>query len=268
MHGRKWTDHLLALHQAVSEVVLTSSREVGAARNPKGDAVRLFDLAANRAAIDYLKQLDVALVLDSEETGRQKLGSGEPQARVVLDPVDGSDNWARGLPCSALSCAVLAPGAQLRPDCVEAGIVGPVGEARPWWAEAGRGAWKGTTRLATSGVTRIVDAMISVELNHWPPPPALARLLAEARGVRSYGCASHALALVASGATDAHIDIRGRLTAESYLAGAFLVIQAGGCALGSDGAPVAAVRGLTDGAALIAAATRELCETIVDGLRP
>jgi fructose-1,6-bisphosphatase/inositol monophosphatase family enzyme len=105
-----------------------------------------------------------------------------------------------------------------------------------------------------------------VELNHFAPPPALAKITADARAVRSYGCASAALSLVARGATDAHIDIRGRVTAESYLAGARLLLEAGGYVATLDGTPLPAERDLTDGMCLIATSSRELCNEIVDRL--
>jgi fructose-1,6-bisphosphatase/inositol monophosphatase family enzyme len=109
--------------------------------------------------------------------------------------------------------------------------------------------------------------MISVELNHHAPSPGLTRLMAAARGVRCYGCASRALSLVAEGATDAHVDARGRLTAESYLAAARLVIEAGGWVVGLDGASLAVAESLTNRVSLVAASSRELCDEIVEVLR-
>lgn len=265
--AHRWTAHLRALHRATGKAVLRAGLGGAGTFNAKGDEVKLFDLAADRAAVHHLEELHIPLILDSEEAGQRKLGPGEPEARVVLDPVDGSDNWARGLPSSALSCAVLSPDAPLRPDRAWAAIVGPFAEGLPWLAEAGEGAWRGETRITTSAVTRVVDALISVELNHFSPPPGVIRVMAEARGVRAHGCASCALAMVASGAADAHIDVRGRLTVESYLAGAFLVLEAGGRVVGVDGAPLRAAHGLTDRVRLVAAATPELCGEIVERLR-
>ena len=262
-----WTDLLVALHSEVRRVVQGSDRGAAGRTNAKGDDVRLFDLAANAAAVDVLKDSPVPLVIDSEESAPLEVGPGRPRHRLVLDPVDGSDNWARGLPLSALSCAVLPIDAPLHPDWVEAAMVGPLEEETPLIALKGSGAWRGSTRLAVSGVRNITDALISVELNHFSPSPGLARLMRRARGVRCYGCASRALSLVAVGATDAHVDVRARLTAESYLAAARLVIEAGGCVVGIDGPPLPAATMLTDGVCLIAAASRDLCDAIVECLR-
>jgi myo-inositol-1(or 4)-monophosphatase len=250
----------------VRRVVRGCDRGAAGRTNAKGDDVRLFDLAANAAAIDVLKDSPVALVIDSEESAPLEVGPGRPRHRLVLDPVDGSDNWARGLPLSALSCAVLPVDAPLHPDWVEAALVGPLEQDTPLIALKGSGAWRGKERLRTSGVRNVAGAMISVELNHHSPSPGLARLMAAARGVRCYGCASRAISLVAEGATDAHVDMRDRLTAESYLAAARLVIEAGGWVIGLGGEPLAAPESLTDRVSLVAASSRELCDKIVEVL--
>ncbi len=261
-----WTDLLVALHNEVRRVVQGCERGTAGRTNAKGDDVRLFDLAANAAAVDVLTASPAPLLIDSEEAEPLEVGPGRPRYRLVLDPVDGSDNWARKLPLSASSCAVLPVDSPLHPDWVEAAMVGPLEEETPLIALKGSGAWHGGRRLAVSSVQRIGDALISVELNHLVPPAGLASLVGQARGVRSYGCASRALALVAAGVIDAHVDVRGRLTAESYLPAARLVIEAGGCVGGIDGSRLRAVRSLTDGVALIAASSQSLRDEIVERL--
>ena len=258
-----WVARLHTLHRQVRSTVATVGRMTAGTRNAKGDDVKEFDLAANDAALAVIRGFRIPLVVDSEESGRLEIGSGAPRYRLVLDPVDGSDNWARGLPLSALSCAVLPVDAALHPDFVEAALVGPLEQDTPLIALKGAGAWHGNNRLETSHVGRIGEAVISFELNHHSPSPGLARLMADARGVRCYGCASRALSLVAMGASDAHVDVRRRLTAESYLAAARLVMEAGGWVAGIDGAPLAAPENLTDRVGLIAASSRELCAEIV-----
>ncbi len=258
-----WTEILSALHQSVRKAVLDADREAIGTRNAKGDDVKRFDLVANDAALAVFRETQLPVVVDSEESEPLETGSSTPRHRLVLDPVDGSDNWARGLPLSAFSCAVLPVDAPLHPDWVEAALVGQIEEEITLIAIKGSGAWCGKERLRTSGACNVAGAMISVELNHHSPSPGLARLMAAARGVRCYGCASRAISLVAEGATDAHVDVRGRLTAESYLAAARLVIEAGGWVAGLDGAPLAAPESLTDRVSLVAASSRQLCDEIV-----
>ncbi len=167
---------------------------------------------------------------------------------------------------SAVSCAVLPIDAPLHSDWVEAALVGPLDEQAPLIALKGSGAWQGDRPLETSKQRDLNEAMISIELNHSSSSPGLGRLTAAARGVRSYGSASRALCLVAAGATDAHVDARGRLTVESYLAAARLVVEAGGWVVALDGGPLAAAENLTDRVRLVAASSRELCDEIVEFL--
>ena len=261
-----WVERFLMLHRQVRDAVVESRRVKSGARNAKGDDVNLFDIAANDAALAALRKLKLPVVVDSEESGQQKIGSGTPRHRLVLDPVDGSDNWAQGLPLSGLSCAVLPIDAPLHPDSVEAALVGALNYETPLTALMGSGAWRGKENLRTSGIRNVGGAMISAELNHHSPSPGLARLMTATRGVRCYGCASHAISLVAEGAIDAHVDERARLTAESYLAAARLVIEAGGWVTGLDGGPLAAPKNLTDRVSLVAASSQELCAEIVEVL--
>jgi len=254
---------LLLLHRQVRSAVAKADRAGTGSKNAKGDGVKRFDLAANDAALAVLEEFKLSLVVDSEESERQKIGSGTSRHRLVLDPVDGSDNWASGLPLSCVSCAVLPADAPLHLDWVEAALVGPLDQNTPLIAIKSSGVWRGNDRLETSQVHNISEAMISVELNHYSPSPGLARLMATARGVRCYGCASRALSLIVEGATDAHVDVRGLLTAESYLAAARLVIEAGGWVAGLDGAPLTTSENLTHRVSLIAASSKKLCDEIV-----
>jgi len=160
-------ERLLTLHRQVRRAVAKADHSGTGSKNAKGDDVKRFDLVANDAALNVLEEFQLPVVVDSEESGRQEIGSGRPRHRLVLDPVDGSDNFARGLPLSALSCAVLPIDAPLHPDCVEAALVGPLELDTPLIALKGSGAWRGSDRLETSQVDNIANAMISVELNHF-----------------------------------------------------------------------------------------------------
>ena len=84
--------------------------------------------------------------------------------------------------------------------------------------------------------------------------------------MRRLGCDSRALSLVANGALDAHVDIRNRLTPESFFAAGLAVEEAGGCLLTPGGQTLPFAQNLTQRFSLIAAATRQLAEAIVEAL--
>jgi len=163
------------LHRQVRSAVVKADRAGTGSRNAKGDDVKRFDLVANDAALVVLEELQLSLVVDSEESGRQEIGSGTPRHRLVLDPVDGSDNWARGLPLSALSCAVLQIDAPLHPDWVEAALVGLLDQDTPLIALKDSGAWRGNGRLETSqmrgikGLVAYKRGDYATALREWRP---------------------------------------------------------------------------------------------------
>ncbi len=133
-------------------------------------------------------------------------------------------------------------------------------------AARGEGAYIGTQRVHTSETRRLGDAFVSCELNHWAPDTSLAELIQACSGLRVYVCASRALSLVAVGALDAHVDIRNRLTPESFLAASLLVTEAGGHICRLDGGPLGSFQSLQDRTTLVAASTRELAEEIINAL--
>ena len=234
--------------------------------NSRGHPQRLFDLTADEAVFAELRTCLPGGLLLSEESDLRRFGETSPRWRFLVDPVDGSDNRARGLPLSAVSVAVLEVDGPLALERVHWALVGDLEENVRLIAGRGLGCRRGEIAVSVSDVSVFQDAFISCELNHSAPSRRLAGLLSRARAVRSYGCASRALALVACGGLDAHVDVRGRLTAESFLAGAFLVEEAGGCVLDLDGCAFEHMTDLGSTARIVAAATPDLAHQIVNEL--
>lgn len=262
--GKLLTD----LHAAVRTAVATPWRADNSAvrRNPKGDTSQWFDLIADRCAQAFLQREAPPGLLLSEESGVVALSQAPPELCFVLDPVDGSDNFARGLGLSAVCLAVLPVGKPLALGNVEWGLVGELDRETPLLARRGQGAHRGHQVVRTSGVEHLEGAFVSVELNHFAPPPALGALMVRARGVRCFGSASRAFSLVASGSLDAHIDIRERVTPESFFAAALVVEEAGGCVVDPQGEPLSPAKVLTDRFSVVVAATRALADEIVETL--
>ncbi len=235
--------------------------------NPKGDVCQAFDRVADALIHEELETLcSNGIVLSEERVDGTVFGDQPAQYWFVVDPVDGSDNFGRGLPLSAVSIAVLEGERSLAVDEVAHALVGGLDEEEPLLATHQNGAWRGAERLRTSPIRRIDDALVSCELNHWTLDARLAGLLCKALGVRSYGCASRAIALVARGALDAHIDVRNRLTPESFLAASLLLTEAGGYLCKPDGTPLGPFSSIRERTGLVAAAGKDLAMEIVEAL--
>jgi len=93
--------------------------------------------------------------------------TGHSSRRWIIDPIDGTKNFVRGVPVWATLIA-LAEG-----DDIVVSVVSAPALNRRWWAAKGAGAWTGrslanATRLSVSKVARIEDASISyASLNGW-----------------------------------------------------------------------------------------------------
>lgn len=257
---------LVSLHTRALERLADAAEGPPTGTNPKGDTQRPFDVAVDEALKRALEDAFESGIVLSEESGECRFGNGRPRYRFVVDPVDGSDNLARGLPLASVSVAVLQVDGLIALDRVVGALVGAIEEVPPIVAIRGEGAYRGDERLHVSGVRAISESFLSCELNHFAPPTPLAELLSRARAVRSYGCASRAISLVGRGALDAHIDVRDRLTPESYLAAALVLEEAGGSVVGLSGRPLEGGRTLTDRTSLVAAASPELALEITRAL--
>ena len=235
--------------------------------NAKGDDQKPFDIAADRWLERSLAEhFESGIVESEEQAGVFEFGHDGRGFRFIVDPVDGSDNFARGLPLSAISVAVLPRRAALSAEQVLCAFVGDTSGPGAAIAARGSGAHSDGHRLHTSKTLRLRDAFVSCELNHWAPGTTLARLLAACSGVRAYGCASRALGLVAAGGLDAHVDVRSRLTPESFLAASLLVTEAGGHICRLDGRPLGPFESLQERTTLVAASTQGLAEEIIHAI--
>jgi histidinol-phosphatase len=92
--------------------------------------------------------------------GEEYGSSGHSQRMWVIDPIDGTKNFVRGVPVWATLIALVVDGE------VVLGVVSAPQLQRRWWASAGGGAWTGrsllkATRCQVSDVRRLEDASFS-----------------------------------------------------------------------------------------------------------
>jgi histidinol-phosphatase len=161
-------------------------------------------------------------------------GAGSRERSWILDPIDGTKNFSRGMPVWATLIALTEGG---RPTV---GVVSAPALGRRWWASAGGGAFAGnpanpdhpagaTRRISVSRVSHLSDACLSTtELSTWAELGALPRYLDLAGRcwvVRAFGDFWQHV-LVAEGAIDLGID--GEANAWDLAAVQLIVTEAGG----------------------------------------
>ena len=163
-----------------------------------------------------------------EESGG---GGGSTGITWVVDPIDGTVNYAYGIPSYAVSIAAVAGD----PDPAEweqlaAAVFNPA-SGELFRAARGGGAWLGDERLTVNAETGAAGALVATGFGYRPETHAgdldrLARVMPVARDVRRIGAASLDLAFVAAGRLDAYFE-RG-LQPWDHAAGGLLVTEAGG----------------------------------------
>ncbi|MBV9098131.1 MAG: histidinol-phosphatase [Frankiaceae bacterium] len=121
---------------------------------------------ADRAIEDALRRTLAAERPDDAVVGEEAGTTGAGPRTWIVDPIDGTKNFVRGVPVWATLIALQAHG-----DVV-VGVVSAPALQRRWWAARGDGAWTqgphGPRRLAVSRVSNLGDAFVSYSsLNGW-----------------------------------------------------------------------------------------------------
>jgi len=170
----------------------------------------------------------------------EELSSGPGQARTsryrwVFDPLDGTTNYAHGLPVFCASLALEIDGR------TEVGAIYDPTRKDLFTGERGQGAFVNGTRLRVSETRSLLDALLVTGFPydvHEKLVPLLAMFgafLGEARAVRRLGSAALDLCYVAAGRFDGFWERT--LKPWDVAAGALIVEEAGGLITGMDGSP-------------------------------
>ena len=162
---------------------------------------------------DRLVESTLRARIEQERPGEAVLGEeegGEPSGWII-DPIDGTRNYTRGIPIWATLIAF-----EDRVAVVSAPALG-----RRWWAERGQGAYADGQRIHVSAIDRLEDATLLYALDR--PVPERAWDAWHLRGLGDFW----AHMLVAEGAAEVAVDALGLAVWDSAPLGVILE-EAGG----------------------------------------
>ncbi|PKI92743.1 histidinol phosphatase [Actinomycetales bacterium SN12] len=188
------------------------------------------DLATERAIRELLAAERPADGIFGEEYGAE----GDTHRQWIIDPIDGTANFLRGVPLWGTMIALAIDGVP------RVGVVSMPALSRRWWAADALGAWTNTAdaprRLSVSGVDTLDDASVSFQsIGQWADAGRLPELHAVADRVwrdRAYGDV-YSYMLLAEGRIDmvAEFDVK-----EYDIAAAVAIVrEAGGRMTAFDG---------------------------------
>jgi histidinol-phosphatase len=201
----------LALVEAADAISLPHFRS-GLAIETKSDLTPVTE--ADRAVEAEIRRLLSRARPNDAILGEEAGAAGAGPRRWIVDPIDGTRNYARGIPVWATLVALEVDGE------VEVGVASAPALGRRWWAARGAGAFANGTRIRVSAVSAVEEAVLSFALEG--ELPALARRAWHARGFGDFW----AHMLVAEGAVDGAIDAPG--VSEWDLAAVQVIVEEAG----------------------------------------
>lgn len=184
-----------AVHTAYHELPRNYDGHIHVGMGASGSATSRIDRFAEEVVLRYLEEEDIKLNVLSEEAGFIDRGADRV---LVLDPIDGTLNCTRGIPFFSVSMAV---GKKKLTDCDYA-LVKNLFTGDCYYAQRGRGAELNGHRIGVSKYDRDDAIFIMFDGRDAAPESEKVRLMASR--VRTMGCASLEMCLVAQGSVQAH----------------------------------------------------------------
>jgi histidinol-phosphatase len=216
--------HVLA--NAADDITMTRFRALDLRVEAKPDLTPVTD--ADRAVEEFLRATLRRSRPRDAVHGEEFGDTGHGPRRWVIDPIDGTKNFVRGVPVWGTLIALMDG------DEVAVGLVSAPALGRRWWASRGAGAWSGRNassahRCRVSEIRSLADASLSyASLSGWEKYGLLEGFLELTRGcwrTRAYGD-FWSYMLVADGAVD--IATEPEVALHDLAAAALIVEEAGG----------------------------------------
>jgi len=195
------------------------------------DIVTDADPAAEAVVLDLVRARFPDHTIISEEAGGSEIGSGYTW---VVDPLDGTTNYAHRIPIFSVSIGVLEGGEPL------IGVIHDPLLDQTFVAERGKGATLNGEAIQASRVANLRHTLIALDWGHSDEVRAqtlsfLLRVAPRCGTVRALGSAALALAYVAAGWLDGYFHLA--LKPWDAAAGTLIVAEAGGRCSTLEGEP-------------------------------
>ncbi|MBY8984730.1 MAG: hypothetical protein KGD65_06675 [Candidatus Lokiarchaeota archaeon] len=230
------------VYDVVSPLLGTEEAKKGDNKGAGGDISMNIDIVAENAIIETLDNANVDLLLISEEIGEKFIGDKEKakqnQSILIVDPLDGSNNAARGVPYCSVSIAY-ANGSNMN-NIIKA-VVLNLNTRDLFWAEKGEGAFLNDIKIHVSELD--ISKKCFFELNL--PKKDIMKSLQDLNSIiknfyriRILGSSALTLCQIARGSMEAFINLRKSNRLVDVAAGILILREAGGKFFALDGTEI------------------------------
>ncbi len=193
------------------------------------DIVTDADFAAQALITDTIQQAFPSHGFLTEEADDSLSAEGE--IIWIIDPIDGTTNYSRGLPNFCVSVAALDPSIGQGYDAIVAGVIYDPSRDELFSAIKGQGAQLNGQPMSVSPVTALPEAVVAFDWSRYQQfrltiHELLVPLSKQAGWMRSIGTAALAMAWTAAGRFDGYLSFK--LRQWDLAAGVLLTREAGG----------------------------------------
>ncbi|MFO7774594.1 MAG: inositol monophosphatase [Candidatus Hydrogenedentota bacterium] len=204
-------------------------------KNGANDLLTEVDVAVQNQIVNRIRNSFPTDAVIAEEEGLDQHPAAPPPRCWVVDPIDGTQNFLRGLfPAFAISIAFVREG-----EISAAGIAMPISQDS-YLAERNCGATRNTQPLQVSSRGDLGRARVEVDFSVPEDREAtlesLGQVIRAAGQLRCWGAATVALCAVAAAEAEAYVHVG--LRPWDYAAGQLIVEEAGGTSSRLDGSPL------------------------------
>lgn len=229
----------LAIYDKIHPILGTEKAAERFQRGAGGDISRYIDILAEEIIIDFLNRANLDILLISEEIGEKYIGNKDKalksQQKIIVDPVDGSNNAIRGIPYCSTSIAY-AIGDTLN-DIVKAVVIDLTAKDI-FWAEKDKGAYLNNKKIYVSDNDISKNCIIELNL-------PLRNIIQELKRyrlitnrfyrIRVMGSTALTLCQLAKGSIDSFIDFIENSRLVDVAAGILILREAGGKIFSKEG---------------------------------
>jgi myo-inositol-1(or 4)-monophosphatase len=236
------------------------------AKNERTSIVTWADTTAQETILQVIRAHYPRHAVLAEEGGDVRAAGAADGPTWLVDPLDGTSNYAHGIPFACTSVGVRDAAGPV------AGAILEPFRGELFTAVRGGGAWLGDERLRVSQTADLARALVCTGVQSDDPEAIgdfarrVEQLVLHARGVRCIGSPALCLAYIAAGRIDGFLE-RDSTYAWDFGAGALLVSEAGGRVEDLDGGPLNLGPGIANVLATNGAIHDELADLVRVGTR-
>lgn len=194
-----------ALNIARKDPDVTSITKIGA----DGTPTHKIDEYTENAALEVLKSTGKSLIVISEEIGTIKIGEKEAEAILIMDPLDGTTNAMKNLPCYGISIAIASTDnnkslEDMTLDDIEVAFVKNIPTGDTYLAVKDRYARKNSEPIHVSKVEKAEQATLSTYL--YRSRCDMNNIYSHVRRMRIMGAIAIEMCFLAEGIYDVFLD--------------------------------------------------------------